>query len=106
LDGAPSFLSSSLPCPNTSAPRLNLLGQVAGVASTEFGLAQMIFAAVSLSTGGEFVAKAWQTYLLFIGLLIIHGLLNVRLSPSSSPFTSRLTHVFYLSPSVPRFSPK
>lgn len=36
----------------------------------------MIFAAVSLSTNGEFVANAWQTYLLYIGLLIIHGLLN------------------------------
>ncbi|BGP03776.1 polyamine transporter tpo5 [Rhodotorula toruloides] len=55
---------------------LNLLGQVAGVASTEFGLAQMIFAAVSLSTGGNFVANEWQTYLLFLGLLIIHGILN------------------------------
>ncbi|GAA6015215.1 hypothetical protein JCM10207_003645 [Rhodosporidiobolus poonsookiae] len=55
---------------------LNLLGQAAGVASTEFGLAQMIFAAVSLSTNGEFVANAWQTYLLYIGLLIIHGVLN------------------------------
>ena len=30
--------------------RLNLLGQVAGVASTAFGLAQMIFAAVSRSS--------------------------------------------------------
>ncbi|GAA6039817.1 hypothetical protein JCM8097_004236 [Rhodosporidiobolus ruineniae] len=55
---------------------LNLLGQAAGVASTEFGLAQMIFAAVSLSTEGRFVANAWQTYLLYIGLLIIHGILN------------------------------
>ncbi|GAA5867997.1 hypothetical protein JCM8547_000777 [Rhodosporidiobolus lusitaniae] len=55
---------------------LNLLGQAAGVASTEFGLAQMIFAAVSLSTEGRFVANAWQTYLLYIGLLLIHGILN------------------------------
>ncbi|GAA5895631.1 hypothetical protein JCM8208_005285 [Rhodotorula glutinis] len=55
---------------------LNLLGQVAGVASTEFGLAQMIFAAVSLSREGAFVPKPWQVYLLFIGLLLIHGTLN------------------------------
>ncbi|POY74921.1 hypothetical protein BMF94_1897 [Rhodotorula taiwanensis] len=55
---------------------LNLLGQVAGVASTEFGLAQMIFAAVSLATDGNFVANKWQTYLLFVALLIIHGVLN------------------------------
>ncbi|GAA6003352.1 uncharacterized protein JCM10292_003873 [Rhodotorula paludigena] len=55
---------------------LNLLGQAAGVASTEFGLSQMIFAAVSLSTNGRFVANHWQTYLLFLGLLLIHGTLN------------------------------
>ncbi|GAA6051568.1 hypothetical protein JCM3770_003476 [Rhodotorula araucariae] len=55
---------------------LNLLGQVAGVASTEFGLAQMIFAAVSLSRGGAFIPTAWQTYLLYLALLLIHGVLN------------------------------
>ncbi|GAA5883185.1 hypothetical protein JCM3774_002412 [Rhodotorula dairenensis] len=55
---------------------LNLLGQVAGVASTAFGLAQMIFAAVSLSTDGSFVATKWQIYLLFLAILVVHGLLN------------------------------
>ncbi|KWU42471.1 amino acid transporter [Rhodotorula sp. JG-1b] len=55
---------------------LNLLGQVAGVASTAFGLAQMIFAAVSLSKDGEFVATKWQIYLLYLAILVVHGLLN------------------------------
>ncbi|GAA5879952.1 hypothetical protein JCM1840_006941 [Sporobolomyces johnsonii] len=55
---------------------LNLMGQVAGVASTAFGLAQMILAAASLSTDGAFVANAWQTYLTFLALVIIHGVLN------------------------------
>jgi len=35
---------------------LNLLGQIAGAASTEFGLAQMIWAAYSISKDGAFVA--------------------------------------------------
>ncbi|KAK4051529.1 polyamine transporter tpo5 [Microbotryomycetes sp. JL201] len=55
---------------------LNCLGQVAGVASTEYGLAQMILTAASLSTGGTFVATPAQTYGLFAGLLCIHGMLN------------------------------
>ncbi|GAA5924926.1 hypothetical protein JCM1841_005370 [Sporobolomyces salmonicolor] len=55
---------------------LNLMGQVAGVASTAFGLAQMILAAASLSTDGTFVANSWQTYLTYLALLIIHGVLN------------------------------
>ncbi|KAK4056357.1 polyamine transporter tpo5 [Microbotryomycetes sp. JL221] len=55
---------------------LNLLGQAAGVASTEYGLAQMILSAASLSTNGEYVATAAQTYGLFAGLLCVHGLLN------------------------------
>lgn len=34
---------------------------------------------VSLSRGGDFTPTAWQTYLLFLALLIIHGTLNVRI---------------------------
>ena len=60
---------------------LNLLGQVAGVASTEFGLSGMILSAVTIATDGEFVATPGQTVGLFIGLLCIHGTLNV--SPCS-----------------------
>ncbi|BGP17507.1 polyamine transporter tpo5 [Rhodosporidiobolus nylandii] len=55
---------------------LNLLGQVAGVASTEFGLAGMILAAASISTDGAYVATAGHTVAVFVGLLVIHGLLN------------------------------
>lgn len=63
-----------------SDSRLNLLGQVAGVASTEFGLAGMIFSAVTIATDGDFVATQGQTVGLFIGLLVVHGLLNVRMT--------------------------
>lgn len=55
---------------------LNLLGQCAGVASTEYGLSQMISTAASLSTGGTWVATPGITYGIFIALLCLHGLLN------------------------------
>lgn len=59
---------------------LNLLGQVAGVASTDFGLAQMIAAAVAVGTEdrpeGAFVANTWQVFLIFAAILVSHGLLN------------------------------
>lgn len=37
----------------------------------------MIFAAVTIATDGDFVATQQQTVGLFIGLLVVHGLLNV-----------------------------
>ncbi|CED83366.1 apc amino acid permease [Phaffia rhodozyma] len=55
---------------------LNLLGQVAGVASTEFGLATMIWAAVSVGKDGDLVVTAIMQWGLFAGLLVLHGLLN------------------------------
>jgi len=55
---------------------LNILGQIAGVSSTEFGLANMILAAVSVGTDGAFEITAGKTVGLFSGLLIIHGFLN------------------------------
>ncbi|KAG1763809.1 hypothetical protein EV702DRAFT_1205389 [Suillus placidus] len=54
---------------------LNILGQVAGLSSTEFGLANMIWAAVSLSSP-TFQLTQGKTVGLFAGLLIVHGLLN------------------------------
>ncbi|KDE07288.1 hypothetical protein MVLG_02508 [Microbotryum lychnidis-dioicae p1A1 Lamole] len=69
---------------------LNLLGQVAGVASTEYGLAQMILSAASLSTEGRFVATTAQTYAVFLGLLIIHGLIN----SAGTRFLAKVTQTF------------
>lgn len=54
---------------------LNILGQVAGVSSTEFGLANMIWAAVSISSP-TFQLTQGKTVGLFASLLIVHGLLN------------------------------
>ncbi|KAF9238693.1 amino acid/polyamine transporter I [Melanogaster broomeanus] len=56
---------------------LNMLGQVAGISSTEFGLTSMIWAAVSITSPG-FVVTPGKTVGLFTALLIIHGTLNSR----------------------------
>jgi len=67
---------------------LNLLGQVAGVASTEFGLSRMIWAAVAISkppteelvdgvlTLVPFTPTNGELYGLYVGLLFVHGLIN------------------------------
>lgn len=54
---------------------LNILGQVAGIASTEFGLANMILGAVSIASP-NFLTASGKTVGLFAGLLIVHGVLN------------------------------
>ncbi|KAI5478073.1 hypothetical protein MNV49_005438 [Pseudohyphozyma bogoriensis] len=55
---------------------LNLLGQVAGVASTDFGLAKMILAAASVSTDGTYVPADGHIVGVFAAILCIHGTLN------------------------------
>ncbi|KAJ1306034.1 hypothetical protein OPQ81_010747 [Rhizoctonia solani] len=56
---------------------LNMLGQVAGISSTEFGLANMIWGAVVISKNDEnFVVTQGMVVGLMAGLLVIHGILN------------------------------
>ncbi|KAI0684048.1 APC amino acid permease [Cytidiella melzeri] len=55
---------------------MNILGQVAGVSSTEFGLANMIWAAVVVAKDGDYTITAPKVVGVFIGLLVFHGLLN------------------------------
>ncbi|KAF7329814.1 APC amino acid permease [Mycena kentingensis (nom. inval.)] len=55
---------------------LNILGQIAGVSSTEFGLSGMILGAVVVGRDGNFEVTQPKVVGLFIGLLAIHGLLN------------------------------
>lgn len=55
---------------------LNLLGQIAGLSSTEFGLANMIWAAVVISKDGDYVVTQGMTVGLFAGLLVFNGILN------------------------------
>ena len=55
---------------------LNLLGQCAGVASTEYGLARMIWAGCNVGYDGDFEVSTGMQFGLFVGLLIVHGFLN------------------------------
>ncbi|KAH8822686.1 APC amino acid permease [Flagelloscypha sp. PMI_526] len=55
---------------------LNILGQIAGVSSTEFGLSNMIWAAVVVGKGEDSVATTGQVVGLFAGLMVFHGVLN------------------------------
>ena len=59
---------------------LNILGQVAGISSTEFGLSSMIWAAVVVAKDGNYVVTSGKVVGLFAALLILHGIL-VRFSP-------------------------
>lgn len=47
---------------------------------------------VSLSKDGEFVATKWQIYLLYLAILFVHGMLNVRDPPSMTVASSYLSH--------------
>ncbi|EMD35152.1 hypothetical protein CERSUDRAFT_85857 [Gelatoporia subvermispora B] len=69
---------------------LNILGQVAGLSSTEFGLANMIWAAVVIAKGETFVVTQGMTVGLFAGLLVFHGLLNCL----ATRYLARLTTGF------------
>ncbi|SPC67487.1 related to amino-acid permease 2 [Ustilago sp. UG-2017b] len=55
---------------------LNFTGQIAGIAGTEYGLSQMIFAWAYVITNGRFVATTGATVGLYIGLLALHGVIN------------------------------
>ncbi|QRV98349.1 amino acid permease [Ceratobasidium sp. AG-Ba] len=55
---------------------LNMLGQVAGVSSTEFGLANMIWGAVVISKKEKYVVSQGMVVGLMIALLVVHGILN------------------------------
>ncbi|KAL7424711.1 polyamine transporter tpo5 [Cryptotrichosporon argae] len=54
---------------------LNILGQVSGVASTAWGLSGMILGAVVVCRP-DYVIETYHQFLLYTGLLIVHGVLN------------------------------
>lgn len=55
---------------------LNILGQIAGISSTEFGLANMIWAAVVVAKNGDYTLSSGKVVGVFAGLLVFHGILN------------------------------
>ncbi|CCM04107.1 uncharacterized protein FIBRA_06267 [Fibroporia radiculosa] len=66
---------------------LNLLGHIAGLASSEFGLAEMIWAAVVISRDGNYIVTQNMTVGLFIGLIVFTGLLNCLATRQLSQLT-------------------
>lgn len=55
---------------------INLLGQVAGVASSEYGSAQILLAAVSMGTDGTYQPTTNQTVGVMAALTVLCGLVN------------------------------
>jgi amino acid transporter len=55
---------------------LNLLGQVSGVASTEFSISRFIWAAVVISKDGDYEVTNAKLWGLYAGLLVLHGAIN------------------------------
>ncbi|KAF4612114.1 hypothetical protein D9613_003840 [Agrocybe pediades] len=72
---------------------LNILGQIAGISSTEFGLANMILSAVSIGKNGNFEITSGKTVGLFTGLLVVHGLLNSLATQYLARFTKGFVFV-------------
>lgn len=55
---------------------LNILGQIAGVASSEWGAASLLLAAVSIATDYKYVPTVGQNVGVMAGLTVITGLVN------------------------------
>ena len=55
---------------------VNLLGQVAGVASSEYGSAQILLAAVSMASGFQFAPTAGATVGVMAALTVVCGVVN------------------------------
>ncbi|KDQ17003.1 hypothetical protein BOTBODRAFT_106374 [Botryobasidium botryosum FD-172 SS1] len=72
---------------------LNMLGQVAGVSSTEFGLSNMIWAAVVVAKNGQYEVTQGKVVGLFAALLIVHGILNSLGTKYLARFTSSFVFI-------------
>ena len=55
---------------------LNLLGQVAGTASTEYGCAQLLLAAVSMGSDFSYIPTDDQTVGVMAAITLLHGFIN------------------------------
>ncbi|EIN05314.1 amino acid permease [Punctularia strigosozonata HHB-11173 SS5] len=72
---------------------LNILGQVAGISSTEFGLSNMIWAAVVVAKGGDYEITQGKVVGLFVALLVLHGILNSFATRHLARFTQGFVFV-------------
>ncbi len=71
---------------------LNLLGQVAGVASSEWGAAALLLAAVSMGSDFAYTPTVGQTVGVMAGLTVITGLVNSLSTYWMEKMTKRYAH--------------
>ena len=71
---------------------LNILGQIAGLSSTEFGLSNMIWTAVQI-VHPDYIVTPGKTVGLFAALLCIHGALNSLNTKHLARFTTGFVFV-------------
>lgn len=69
---------------------LNLLGQVAGVASTDYSCAQLLLAAVSMGTDFTYLPTQDQTVAVMAGIVALHGAINTL----STKWLDRITKFY------------
>lgn len=75
---------------------VNILGQIAGIASTEYSCAQLLLAAVSMGTDFSYLPTARQTVGVMAAITLIHGVLNSM----NTAFLERITRgyvIFHLA---------
>jgi amino acid permease (GABA permease) len=69
---------------------LTVVGQIAGLASTEYGTAQLLLAAVSMNMNFSYLPTTNQTVGVMSGMLIFHGILNSM----STSWLEKLTRTY------------
>ena len=74
----------------------NILGQTAGLASTEYGCAQLLLAAVSISTNFEYTPTPRQTVGVMAAITLLHASLNSLTTKALEKMT-RTYVIFHLA---------
>ncbi|KAJ3379537.1 hypothetical protein HDU84_006592, partial [Entophlyctis sp. JEL0112] len=69
---------------------LNMLGQIAGFASSDFACARMVAAIGTLATDGDYQPTAGAIVGIYAGILLLHGIINT----SSTRFMALVTQSF------------
>lgn len=69
---------------------LNLLGQVAGCASTDYGCAQLLLAAVSMGSNFTYLPTDRQTVGVMAAVVLLHGVIN----SASTKYLERITRSY------------
>lgn len=83
---------SQVPIASWMCGWLNLLGQVAGVASTDYGCAQLLLAAVSMGTDFSYSPTPDHTVGVMAGIVALHGAINTL----STKWLDRITKYYAL----------